>query len=252
MIVCVRVYKMSHPPTLPIRPGVYLLRPLLGKNVPPTVDPRLGGVASRRRPLGADWGQRRKAWHWPRVGPRDSNVLRCDIKCDVSIDRSTEAPFVSLNQRPYHRPFKQAGAPRRASRQRSRDRAFDCSPPLGTQCIPSHEMAPTTHPCWPQARRRLPAAAATAATLGCCLLLALLLPSATADATTTYPFAPEPFECDVPRETRTMISLRALEILRRNGFEHVETGFYASHVRMWVWGCGAVGGCGWVGECFFL
>lgn len=68
-------------------------------------------------------------------------------------------------------------------------------------------------------------------------LLALLL-SAAAAATTTaaaadaYPFAPEPFECDVPRETRAMISLRALEILRRNGFEHVETGFYASHVRV--------------------
>lgn len=43
-----------------------------------------------------------------------------------------------------------------------------------------------------------------------------------------------------------MISLRALEILRRNGFEHVETGFYASHVRVgvgvWMGGVGAGGG----------
>lgn len=45
-------------------------------------------------------------------------------------------------------------------------------------------------------------------------------------------FPPEPFECDVPRETRAAISLRALELLRGEGFEHVETGVYASHVRV--------------------
>lgn len=55
--------------------------------------------------------------------------------------------------------------------------------------------------------------------------------AATVAAQQQSPFAPETFECDVPRETRAIISLRALEILRRNGFEHVETGFYASHVR---------------------
>jgi hypothetical protein len=55
--------------------------------------------------------------------------------------------------------------------------------------------------------------------------------SVESESESPYPFAPEPFECDVPRETRATISLRALELLRRAGFEHVETGFYASHVR---------------------
>ena len=61
--------------------------------------------------------------------------------------------------------------------------------------------------------------------------LAWATATATATATAAPPFAPEPFACDVPRETRAMISLRALELLRREGFEHVETGFFASHVR---------------------
>lgn len=88
-------------------------------------------------------------------------------------------------------------------------------------------------------RTDIPMAPTTTAMLGG--LLALLLATITSTtaaagaADAPYPFAPEPFECDVPRETRAMISLRALEILRRNGFEHVETGFYASHVRL-VWG----------------
>jgi len=87
-----------------------------------------------------------------------------------------------------------------------------------------------------QHRRLTPPLALLAAASVAAAVSLVLLPGAAAAADEAaaphYPFPPEPFECDVPRETRAMISLRALELLRREGWEHVETGFFASHVRM--------------------